>query len=192
MVRVFKGLMLFLFASATTVFSQNDSLLQVLKTGDAQSKLSAYPAFSFALHQTNPDSALLIAQQGIAFAENNSNLFHKASCLNMAGLAYNRLGRYAMCFQSYAEAIRLFEEMKEPAQAARVNDNLAQHFYLRKDYRQSQTFLLKALRYFESVSDSFRIAKSYQTLSIINRELKQYDESKSYLNKSINILILLE
>ncbi|MFN5319546.1 MAG: tetratricopeptide repeat protein [Bacteroidia bacterium] len=188
MIRVFTCLMLFLLAFSTTAFSQNDSLLRMLKTGDAKSKLSAYPALSFALHQTNPDSALLIAQQGIAFAEGNNNVFHKASCLNMAGLAYNRLGRYTKCFQSYVEAIRLFEAIKEPAQVARVNDNLAQHLYLRKDYRQSQTFLLKALRYFESVSDSFRIAKSYQTLSIINRELKQYDESKSYLDKSINIL----
>jgi two-component system sensor histidine kinase UhpB len=176
---------LFLPISGT---ASNDSLLAVLKNGDIKSKLQAYPALSFALHQTNPDSALRIAQEGIAFAESNSNLFHKASCLNMAGLAYNRLGRYTKCFQAYTDAIRIFEEIKEPAQVARVNDNLAQHLYLRKDYRQSQTFLLKALRYFESVSDSFRIAKSYQTLSIINRELKQYDESKSYLDKSINIL----
>ena len=168
--------------------ASNDSLLAVLKTGDTRSKLSAYPALSFALHQTNPDSALLIAQEGIAFAEKNNNVFHKASCLNMAGLAYNRLGRYTKSFQSYTEAIKLFEQIKEPDQVARVNDNLAQHLYLRKDYRQSQVYLLKALRYFESVSDSFRIAKSYQTLSIINRELKQYDASKSYLDKSISIL----
>ncbi len=185
-----RAVMIWFFVTAISFssYANRDSLLRVLKAGSPEEKLAAYPALAFLLHQSNPDSAIKIAQQGIAFAETQNNIFHKASCMNMAGLAYHRLGRYNKAFESYQFSLRLFESLKDLDQAARVNDNIAQHFYMRKDFRSSQQYLLKAMRHFESVNDSFRIAKSYQTLSVINRELKQFDKSRDYLNKSIQIL----
>jgi signal transduction histidine kinase/tetratricopeptide (TPR) repeat protein len=177
----------FVTAISFSSYANRDSLLRVLKAGKTEEKLAAYPALAFLLQRSNPDSAIKIAQQGIAFADSQKNIFHKASCLNMAGLAYNHLGRYNKALESYQNSLRLFESIKELDQAARVNDNISQHYYMRKDFRTSQQYLLKALRYFEAQKDSFRIARSYQTLSIINREIKQYDKSREYLNKSIQI-----
>lgn len=181
-------LLLFVLLPALAV-ANKDSLLRVIRNPpNSEALLTAYPSLAFALHLSNPDSALHVAQKGIKLADSLGNAFHKGSSLNMSGLAYYRKGWYATALSAFRQSEALFLKLGEQEQAARVYQNMAHVFQARKDYREAQQYNLKALKFYELQKDSLRIASCYQTLGIILRELKDYRQSEEYLDESIRML----
>jgi signal transduction histidine kinase len=172
-----------------SVNAQLDSLINVINHEiDPLKRLPAYGAYAFRLYRTNPDSSIRISQQGIKLADSLQNVFHKASCFNMLGLAYHRKGWYSSAIKAYEQSIQSFNQVKEIEQMARVYLNLSNVFQTKKDYRSAQEFNLKALKQFELLKDSSRIATCYVNLANVNRELKEYEKAKEYIQTSIEIL----
>lgn len=103
-----------LWCSLLKANSTKDSLLKIIRVEkQALKRLPAYGALAFELYRSNPDSSILIAQAGINLADSLKNKFHKASCLNMLGLAHYRKGWYSSAIKAYTESIKLFENEKE-------------------------------------------------------------------------------
>ncbi|MCB0819254.1 MAG: tetratricopeptide repeat protein [Bacteroidetes bacterium] len=181
--------LLFCLVQSLCVFGNKDSLISVIKsTKPAVDRLPAYGDLVFEMYLSNPDSAILIAQQGLNLAGQEGDIFEKASLTNGLGLAYFRKGWYAKAVDAFLESIKLFEELKNQEQIARVYLNIGQVYQARKDYNAAQQYNLKALEQFELLNDSFRIACSYQTLNVVCRELKDFEASGSYIDRSISIL----
>lgn len=180
---------LFFLIQNLGVLGNKDSLIAVIKSPAPQSeRLPAYADLVFEIYLSNPDSGILIAQQGISLAEQEGNNFEKASLTNSLGLSYFRKGWYAKSVEAFLESINLFEELKDQEQIARVYLNIGQVYQARKDYNAAQRYNLKALEQFEMLNDSFRIACSYQTLNVVCRELKDYQTAAKYIDRSISIL----
>jgi tetratricopeptide (TPR) repeat protein len=169
--------------------SKKDSLIQVINSSIiTNEKLPAYAELAFTIYLSNPDSGILLAQQGFSLAEIGKNRFQKASSLNALGLSYFRKGWYAKAISSFEQSIKLFDPKADQEQIARVYLNLGHVYQTQKDYRAANTYNIKALRQFEVLNDSFRIALCYQTLNVVCRELKDFKSSASYIDKSISIL----
>lgn len=165
-----------------------DSLRSIVNSdADPKNHLSAFAALAFEYHKINPDSAIFYSTKGISYALQVANKFEEASNLNMLGLAYYRKGWYGLAEDKFKESVDLFKLLNEKEQESRVYLNLSQLFQSRKDYKSAFDYNKKALRFFESIGDSMRIGVSYQSLSIVSRELGLYAEAESYLNNAERI-----
>jgi signal transduction histidine kinase len=166
-----------------------DSLLRIIRNSkNPEALLTAFPSLAYSLHLSNPDSAILMANRGIALADSLGNMFHKGSSMNMSGLAHYRKGWYSKAISMFEGAERIFIQLAAFDQLARVHQNMSHVFQARRDYRKAQVYSLQALRFYEDSRDSIRIGALYQTLSILNRELRNYKASVRYIDESIRIL----
>jgi signal transduction histidine kinase len=184
------ALLFALFCKASPII---DSLRSIVNSDtDPKKHLSAFAALAFEYHKINPDSAIYYSTKGISYSQQAANKFEEASNLNMLGLAYYRKGWYGLAEEKFKEAVKLFKLIKEDEQESRVYLNLAQLFQSRKDYKSAFDYNTKALKYFEITGDSMHIGVSYQTLSIVSRELGLYAEAESYLNNAERIFRTLK
>ena len=127
--------------------SKKDSLIQVINSSIiTNEKLPAYAELAFTIYLSNPDSGILLAQQGFSLAEIGKNRFQKASSLNALGLSYFRKGWYAKAISSFEQSIKLFDPKADQEQIARVYLNLGHVYQTQKDYRAANTYNIKALR----------------------------------------------
>src|SRR5688572_9501649 len=96
MKRISKVLLLFLFC--TDVFSQvhsPDSLRNILsRTPDDSNKVLLFEKLAFAIANSKPDSALLLAQQGYQLARKINFDRGQADCLNLTGTTFLKKGNY--------------------------------------------------------------------------------------------------
>jgi two-component system, NarL family, sensor histidine kinase UhpB len=179
---------LFLLLFCSQLFANKDSLLRVIKSSlPLHERLSTYAEFAFEIYLSNPDSAIIIAQQGFQLAKQSNNQFQQASNMNALGLSYFRKGWYAKSVTAFQKAVSLFDAKTEQEQIARVYLNMGHVYQTQKNYHAAQSYNLKALAQFEILNDSFRIACSYQTLNVVSRELKDYKAAGNYIDKSISI-----
>jgi signal transduction histidine kinase len=187
-------LLLFLsfFSSVTLGVAQKDSLLRIIKRSkDKDSLISAYPSLSFVMHLSKPDSALELALKGIRLADSLGDQNFVGSGKNMAGLAYFRKGWYNASLKSYNESLEIFTALNMPDQLARVHQNMGHVFQAQRNYTEALKHGVEAIKYYEVSKDSFRLGSSFQTLSIITREMKDFASSMNYINESCKILIKL-
>ncbi|MEX1187699.1 MAG: tetratricopeptide repeat protein [Bacteroidia bacterium] len=169
--------------------STKDSLITVIhSSANDIEKLKAYSTLAFDVYLANPDSGILLAQQGYDLAIKGNNAFQQANNMNALGLSYYRKGWYAKSIAALKKSVELFNKIKEKEQIARVYLNLGHVYQTQKDYKTAHSFNTKALKQFEALNDSFRIAICYQTLCVVSRELNDFLKSDEYINQSIKIL----
>lgn len=182
-------LILLLLLAVNQSFANKDSLIRVLNSQlPAEERLPAFAELAFKVYLSNPDSGIIVAQQGLNLAKQSNNKFQQASNMNALGLSYFRKGWYAKSITAFQNAVSLFDAKTEQEQIARVYLNMGHVYQAQKNYNAAQSYNLKALEQFEIINDSFRIACSYQTLNVVCRELRDYKSATNYIDKSISIL----
>ncbi|MDY8138014.1 tetratricopeptide repeat protein [Aquimarina sp. 2201CG5-10] len=90
------------------------------------------------------------------------------------------------------QTLQLIDDIANPSfyffeKKANLLDILGKYESKQTNYKNSLNLRLQALKIREKLQDSFEIAKSYHSISMIFRYQKEYDKSKTYFLKSIAI-----
>ena len=160
-----------------------DSLLNVIETSTNDSlKLSAYINLSFYLRNTNPDSARVFAEQGLAFSQSVGYKKGQAMAWHQIGNVDSKKGDFEKAIGNYEEALKLHRTI---ADSLGVADNFQG---IGNAYRRLGE-LSTALRYqleCKSIRENFggsekSIAYAHLNIGNIYFTSQEYDKAiKSY------------
>jgi tetratricopeptide (TPR) repeat protein len=118
-------------------------------------------------------------------------LLNDACWDNEIAVAYANLGmiareksNFAVAFDNYHKALRMFEDHEKYYKAAGVYYELGILNQIQWNFESSIYYLEHALKIYEENHDLYRIAGVYQQLGIIKRRQIQYSDAIYYLKKS--------
>ena len=170
------------FISAISAFQQNKDHTQVAKCLE---QLGYCYSFTGLL-----DSALITLEQSKQLLEKENLLEeeqHLYAMLHGAiGTIYRKTAQYDSAMWHMDKAISLKEAIDDPSWAIDVS-NKGNLYLIQGDLATGAKHYLKAVRQFEKINDLKNANTTYLNLSIIHRNLEQFDEEKKYIEKSIGI-----
>jgi two-component system, NarL family, sensor histidine kinase UhpB len=165
-----------------------DSLRNVLNTADsdtAKVTATAYIAFHTAL--INPDSALIIAQQALDFAERIKFERGVASAYNSFGWIYFNSGKLDKSVDFYEQALEYFRRSQNELSQMAVLLNLSTVYIKMGSYANAMEVLTEALPIAEKHPVTNEASIIYKNIGIIYRNDGKLDEAVKYLDKAYQL-----
>ncbi len=182
---------LFLFTSVDTATAQQavvDSLRNVLNTAEtdtARVTATAYIAFHTAL--INPDSALIIAQQALEFAERIKFERGVASANNSFGWIYFNSGKLETSIDYYKQALEYFRRSENEISQMAVLLNMSTVYIKMGSYANAMEVLTEALPLAEKHPVTNEASVIYKNIGIIYRNDGKFDEAITFMDKAYQL-----
>jgi len=96
--------------------------------------------------------------------------------LNNIGINYDMLGKLDLSLEYYHKSLKIGEAQGNYNGMAQVKINLGRLYRITKDYEKSEFYLNDALKYYESVKDTFYIGLAYQNIASLRADTKASEE----------------
>lgn len=138
------------------------------------------------------DKAISYYYQALKTAKQLSNKKYEALIYDKLTNVYKIFGNDELILQCVHHAVKLKSELGD---SVGVNDsrmNLCKYHRNSGNYLSAFEIAFKALEYGETVGDSILIARSNNNIGLAYKDLKEYDKSKVYLSRSMDIYKKLE
>jgi signal transduction histidine kinase len=163
-----------------------DSLKILLKTEKKDtSRVQLIVQLSYQFENSNPDTALLLAQQGLLLSKKNRFTAGEIECLNMTGLIFITTGNYPKALEYLLESLKKSEAIQDESSITTELSNIGIVYSAQGDYRQDIRYNLMALPIDKSLNHTRNIAimqlnlgDSYEKLNILDSAI--YFTSQSY------------
>ncbi len=194
-----KNIHVFLFLvllKTTTLHAQVnvvDSLQQLLSTkitdtsrSLALSKLSAQLIFS------NPDTALILAQQGLNLAQQINFTDGEAIGLNQIASVFNITGNYPKALELFLQALKKGEEIKNPLRIGASLVNIGSVYYYQGDYRLAIAYTLKAKDIFEKSGNRKILMNTLLNLGDYYEKWNRLDSARMYSQQAYELSLSLK
>jgi len=188
-------LLLFTLFTATAQKKQIDTLrLALSKAKTDTMRYEALYHLDNAYFISNPDSAILFAQQGYLLAEKNNWASGQEKCLNGMANAYSVLGDYVKAILFYFKALKIAGELNDLYLMSTVNDNIGAAYIPQQDYKKALPYLRLAQKQFNTFALSHKLLfkdKRHRAFIYLNTgecylDMHQADSAEYYLNISYN------
>jgi two-component system, NarL family, sensor histidine kinase UhpB len=169
-----------------------DSLRNVLNAADsdtARVTATAYIAFHTAL--INPDSALIIAQEALDFAERIKFERGVASANNSFGWIYFNTGKLDKSVDYYNKALEYFRRSNNEISQMAVLLNMSTVYIKMGSYANAMEVLTEALPFADKHPATSEASVIYKNIGIIYRNDGKLDEAVKYLDKAYQINVEL-
>ncbi|MFK5854891.1 MAG: tetratricopeptide repeat protein [Bacteroidota bacterium] len=137
------------------------------------------------LPQTNPDSALVIAQKVVALADSINNDSLKMESQIIIGYILNRKGLHDSAIIELGKTLAMATSLKDSSILTQTYKQLAQSYFDLQKYDTTNYFLNKGLTICKKMNDTTTIAAIYKGLGDIMNKKNQYDSSYYYYQKAI-------
>ncbi len=190
---IFAAILLLIFVdNSTAQQAVVDSLRSVLfaaESDTAKVTATAYIAFHTAL--INPDSALIIAQEALDFAERIKFERGVASAYNSFGWIYFNSGKLDMSVDYYNKALEYFRRSENEISQMAVLLNMSTVYIKMGSYANAMEVLTEALPFAEKHPATSEAAVIYKNIGIIYRNDGKLDEAVKYLDKAYQINVEL-
>lgn len=168
--------------------SKVDSLLRVLQNTTADTaRVKLYWTIARDMNKYNPDSALVLAQEGLYLARNISDLEGESRSLGILANTFMKIGNYPKALELNLEKLKLEEKRKVSRNLASVLMNIGIVYALQEQYRDALTYYAKADSIItkDSVKDlrfniNLNIGDTYNRLNVS-------DSAYLFFNKSLQI-----
>ena len=186
--KLFLLLALPVFAGAQT--HTIDSLKQVLqREKEDTSRVLLINILSHAYVSSRPDTALLLAQQGLLLAKKTG--FAKGEVISLYRIAQVFLltGNYPKALQLNLEALKKAEAIGDKVLAAKVLGNIGNTYVYQGDYLLSVGYTKKGLAMVESLHDQEGILTSLLNLGDTYEKLNRLDSALSYTNRTYALAV---
>jgi len=173
--------LLFLFAAGA-------GRSQTAKNGARKTTASGQQRFceqAFNLAKTNPDSAIIMAQQGIEEAKRLNNPADLQCNYNALGLAYNRKGFYHKAVDAFNQSLDILNSLNDQSDAVNVYYNISTTYSNMHNFPEAMKSLKKAQDGLIALKDTLRLPFIFSQLGIIYREMGDFKEAEKYILKSI-------
>ncbi|HLX91906.1 MAG TPA: ATP-binding protein [Puia sp.] len=178
--------LVFLLLLQSFAHAQNreiDSLQKLLQTEkDETGRANLYILLSDAFCKSKPDTALLLAQQGLSLAKKSGVVYDEIRCLNDIGNAFRIIGKYPRALGFFLEALKKAESINEEVAIAAILGNIGTVYAMLADYRQSLDYFLKALVLHKRLNSPENIAIESLNIGDVYEKLNILDSGNYYTN----------
>ncbi|MCX6317917.1 MAG: hypothetical protein NTW29_11540 [Bacteroidetes bacterium] len=165
-----------------------DSLLKILQATSADTaRVKLLWTIARDMNKYNPDSALVLAQEGLYLARNISDMEGESRSLGILANTFMKVGNYPRALELNLEKLQLEEKRKVPRNLASVLMNIGIVYALQEQYRVALQYYGKADSIIsrDSVKDlrfniNLNIGDTYNRLDVS-------DSAYLYFNKSLQI-----
>lgn len=130
----------------------------------------------------NADTALLLAQEGLALAVSAQYTRGEAACLNAIANVFLGKGNYPKALELYLEALKKFESIGASDRVTAVLINIGFVYSSLGDYRKSLEYTFKGNALAKSRDDQSRLSSSYQNIADGYFRMGILDSAKYYAN----------
>jgi tetratricopeptide (TPR) repeat protein len=180
-----------------SVYSQKakvDSLLKELQATNADTtKVRLLWTIARDMNKYNPDSALLLAQQGLYLARNTSDLEGESRSLGILANTFMKIGNYPRALELNLEKLKLEEKRKVSRNLASVLMNIGIVYALQEEYREALKYYSKADSVIvkDSVNDfrfniNLNIGDTYNRLNVSDSAYLFFNKSLQYAREAGN------
>ena len=169
-----------------------DSLWKVYnnKSQADTNRLNAMLNITRSYTNNNPDTAIVLAKQQIAFANSLSNKKAEkwiAISLNIIGLSFMNKGNYPKALDYYLKSLKIHEKIGNKKGAAGCYNNIGLIYENQANYSKALEYYLKALKLYEEINYKNGLGSSYGNIGIIYWHQGNLPKSLEYHFKSLKI-----
>ncbi len=162
-------------------FAQNDSLMVVLDTAQAEYKVKTLNELFRANMQSDPVKALSYTREALGLALEINDRKGIAASYNNLGVAYRNQGAFDKALEYYIKALGIFEELNNVEGVATLKNNIANIYSVKKEYGQALRYLEESYELFVQAGDQEKIIGSMNNLGNLNLDLQLYEKAlKNY------------
>jgi two-component system, NtrC family, sensor kinase len=147
---------------------------------------------SYQYENYKPDTALLLAQQGLMLAREIDYTSGQASCLNMIGLVFMTTGNYPQALQYLLQSLKASEALHDEPSVAAVLENIGVTYAQQQDYRLGVNYQLQALTINRSLQQKRNTAITLLDLGDNYENLNILDSAIYYTNQSYQLAVETE
>ena len=193
MVEVLKLLRItFCFALPLACFSQNDldSLRAIWNDESLADSIRALALEDYIYagpFRTQPDSAVILAEELYQFTKRSKDSFGMIEALNLKGYSSFRVGKYNDALQSYQAGLDIAEKTGDTTGAANILLRTAYIFHDNEDYLRAIDLYEKSLKLYEATNDLEGKSDVYNEYGSIYRSKGNFEKALDYYQKSLDI-----
>lgn len=180
---VFLSLIIDLSAQSTL-----DSLLLVWEDPTNPDSIRAQ-AFTDYIYEgdfnSNPDSAILLANQLYEFTENTDYKIGTVDALNLSGYIYFNMGQYIEALDAYQRGLKIAEEIGDKYGEAGFLEKIGFIYHDNADLMMALNYYQRSLELFEEIDDIAGISSIYNEYGSIYRVKMDYEKSLEYFEKAL-------
>ncbi len=165
-----------------------DSLKQRLQNETRDTTRSIlFAQLSYAVIYSNPDSALLLAQQGLAIAKSKQYARGETWCLNVLANAFRLRGNNPKALELFLQALKKAESINYTQRIGSILSNIGIVYSFQGDLRKSLEYYFRAKVIDESLKDEVAIGYDLLNLGDSYEKLNILDSARYYTNLSYNM-----
>jgi tetratricopeptide (TPR) repeat protein len=176
-----------LFCLAGTVLraANNDSLLQVMRSGGPDSaRAKAYSALAGILMDTLPDSSRVLFASALQLARDSKNEQVLQLILFQYGYFFFDKGIYPKALDLYLERLRILERIGDKKTIAKACMGLGNVYILMGSYQKGLEYQEKALTVYRETGDTIFIGNSLNNIGVSYFNQKDYRTALDYFNQA--------
>ena len=186
--RLFHVFAFALIFSSNFIFAQEaDSLRNALRSGTVADtmKVNILGKLVLTFENTNTDSMILLANEGIALADKINFENGKAICQQMLGLAYLHLNEHEKSLGYYRQALATFEKNNNKRRQGNILLSMADIFYRQVKYDQAIEFYNKGIGIYKQLNNSMGQGFALISIGGIYNDQSNFAEAIDYYLKAL-------
>jgi tetratricopeptide (TPR) repeat protein len=181
---------LFNFAQTPTIDSLTKALSSLPKPSNKLSDstyIKTIQQLAFEYIYINPDTAIILAQQGLQLSEKIHWKKGKAICLKELGWSNYVKGNYPQALAYYNTGLKIAEELYDKSLQAKFLGNIGTVYANQSDYPKALEYYFKALKMAEELGDKSGMAADLGNIGIVYRDQSDYPKALEYYFKALKI-----
>ncbi len=160
-------------------------------------RVKAIDEIAWSYRYTNPDSAILLANQQLQLATKLSKTYktlnlgkeQEYNAFKTLGVANKSAGNYQKSLEYYFHCLYLSEELNDTTEIGNSNISIGIIYYNLSNFPKSLEYYLKAMKLFESINDKESLGMCYNNIGLIYVNQKNYSKAIEYYSKALKLSI---
>jgi len=186
-------LLLSFYTNSNSQSPKIDSLKNLLKKNNPDSiHVKLLKNLSFEYVNYMPDSAILIAQEGLAIAKRIDFRRAEPALLNVMGLAYRTIGNYPKALEIHLEALKINERMKNMNGMSVAYNNIGIIYKKVGDFRKALDCYFKAKKIAEDINSQEDILNNFINIGSAYIYLNQLDSARLFTQQAYELALKLK
>lgn len=178
--------------SAKAQSIEADSLKRSLaKTTQDSSRVLLLSDLCKAYWSYKPDTALLLAQQGLSLAKQIRYPRGEGYCLARIGQVFNIIGNYPKALEILLQSLKIAERVADPRLTAVISNDIGYTYAFQEDYREGLRYTFKAKQIAEALHNEMDLSVYLLNIGVDYQGLNQLDSARIYTQQSYELAMRL-
>lgn len=181
--------LLFTIAHSAAQTAAEDSLTSLLINSTGSQRLEVLHELSNLLEDSEPNKALIFAQQGIALAEALNDSVTLTELYSSTAYSYTMLGNFPQALRRGFQTLRLSEKIHDKRLIASANSILGITYSFMGQYGSSLEHHFVALQIRKELGLTARTIRTLNNIGVVYYNMGQYEKAIQYYQQAIDLRI---